>query len=152
MTYVKAAAAQNRPLTIDERNQWNSLIDYMKKRGVSGSVDLDNRDTGLGQKIMEEYRVQNPHFTLTYPQVAQVQKDLQDYRANLLQKYKAGTATSDVPPEQVMAGLSPVDGWLGSKTSSWKYPGAAITNSDGSVTNFGLNTAAYDAAMAKLKK
>ena len=53
-------------------------------------------------------------------------------------------------PDEIMAGLSPVDGWLGSQTSSHKYPVAMLTN-NGVTQNFGTNTAAYDAAMANMK-
>lgn len=43
-----------------------------------------------------------------------------------------------------MGGISKVDGWLGSKTSSYKFPTAAATNTNQSVTNYGTNTQAFD--------
>lgn len=142
------------PLTLDEKNQWNGFVDYLKKRGVGGSAALDNRDTNMGQQLMEEYRKQNPHFTLGYDRVGDVQQDLQNYRQSLVQKYKANPAI--IPgikdESEIMGGLSPVDNWLGSKTSMQRYPGATLTQSDGSVQNFGLNQAAYDAAIANMKK
>jgi len=149
MTYVKAAAATSRtPLGNDQRMQWNSFLDYLKQKGMQGNPALDNRDTGLGQKLMEEYRAQNPHFTLTYDQVPAVQSDLQNYRQSLIQKWKANPAAApDVKSEdEIMGGISPVDGWLGSRTSSYRYPVAAFNGQ-----NYGTNTSAYDAAIAKLK-
>lgn len=154
MTYVNAAAAQKRvPLSNGQRQEWNSFLDYLQKRGVKGNPALDNRDTGLGQKLMEEYRAQNPHFSLTYDQVPQVQQDLQDYRNSLVQQYKSGKAavTPDIKSaDDIMPDLSPADGWLGSKTSSHKYPVATLNN-NGTVQNYGTNISAYDAAMANIK-
>lgn len=153
MTYVKAAAAtqQPQPLSVNERDQWNGFIDYLQKTGMKGNPALDNRDTGLSQQVFDNYKAQNPHFTLNYNQVPQVQQDLQDYRNNVVQKWKANPGVADVKSaDEIMPGLSPVDGWLGSKTSSHKYPVATINN-NGIPQNFGTNTGAYDAAMAKLK-
>lgn len=154
MTYVTAAAqAQRRPLTPDERNQWNSYLDFLQTKGMKGSPALDNRDTGLSQQLFNQYKTQNPHFSLTYDRVPDVQNDLQTYRQGLVNQWTANPSVApDVKkPDDIMAGLSPVDGWLGSKTSSWKYPGAAIKLSNGSVVNYGTDTGAYDAAIANLK-
>lgn len=153
MTYVKAAAMQKRaPLNNDEKAQWNSFVDYLDKRGMKGNVALDNRDTGLGQQLLNEYKAQDPHFTLGYDKVSQIQQDLQDYRGNMINKWKANPAIiPDVKtPDEIMPNLSPSDGWLGSKTSLHKYPTATLTN-NGVVQNYGVNTAAYDAAMANIK-
>lgn len=141
------------PLSNGERQQWNAYIDYLQKRGMKGNAALDNRDTALGQKLFNEYKATNPNFTLTYDRVGDVQKDLQDYRNGLVQKYNANPAI--VPgiksADEIMPGLSPVDNWLGSKTSNWKYPTASFTTSDGNTINYGTNTGAYDAAIAQAK-
>ncbi len=152
---LQAAAANTAPppLTNDQKAQWNAYVDYLAKRGLKGNSALDNRDTGLGQKLMEEYRSQNPHFTLKYDQVPLIQQGFQDYRQQLINQWKKNPASSDAKSEnEIMGGISPVDGWLGSKTSSYKFPVAVLTNSDGTVQDFGLNTGAYDAAIAKIKK
>jgi hypothetical protein len=142
------------PLTIAEKMQWNGFLDYLKKRGIQGSAALDNRDTNMGQQLMDEYRKQDPHFTLTYDRVPDVQNDLQTYRQQLVQKYKQDpTIINGIKgPDEIMPNLSPVDGWLGSKTSQQRYPGAALTQSDGSKIDYGVNQAAYDAAIANMKK
>lgn len=153
---LQAASANTAPMPVSngQKAEWNSFLDYLKQRGMQGNAALDNRNTNLGQKLMEEYRSQNPHFTLTYDQVPQIQADLQSYRQGLLQKWRAGKASpmeGMANENQLMPNLSAVDGWLGSKTSSYKFPNASLTNSDGSVQNFGVNTGAYDAAIAKIK-
>lgn len=139
------------PLSNEERVQWNSFLDYLKKKGVQGSAALDNRDTNMGQQLMDEYRKQNPHFTLGYDRVGDVQNDLQNYRQQLVQKWKANP--SIIPgiksEDEIMGGISPSDGWLGSKTSSWKYPGGVFNQSDGTSLRYD-SQAAYDAARAKM--
>jgi hypothetical protein len=156
MTYVSAAAAAQKriPLSNGQRQEWNSFLNYLKQKGVQGSTALDDRDTGLGQKLMEEYRTQNPHFSLTYDQVPQVQQDLQNYRQQLIQKWKANPKTApDVKDEsEIMGGISPVDGWLGSKTSSYRYPVATLNTSDGNKVSYGTDVNSYDAAIANIKK
>lgn len=142
------------PLSNDSKTQWNGFIDYLDKRGFKGNPSLDNRDTGLGQKLMEEYRAQNPHFSLSYDQVPMVQQGLQDYRNTVLKQWKAGKMQPDASvktEDDLMPGLSNIDGWLGSKTSSYKFPIAYTTDpKTGAVNqNYGVNTAAYDAARLK---
>lgn len=141
------------PVTNDQKVQWNGLLDYIKQKGLQGSPALDNKNTALGQQLMEEYRAQNPHFNLTYDQVPQIQQGLQDYRNTLVKQWQANpkVAPGVKSPNDIMSGISPVDGWLGSKTSSYKFPSATLVNSDGTAQNYGVNTAAYDAAIAKLK-
>jgi hypothetical protein len=146
---IEMQGAQKPPLTPQEKVQWNGFIDYLDKQGLRGSTALDNRDTGLGAKLMAQYQKVNPAFNLTYDRVGDVQQDLQDYRKQLIDKYKSGKAQADSgikSPDEIMSGLSPVDGWLGSKTSSYKYPTAQATI-QGKKTDYGVNTAAYDAAM-----
>lgn len=144
------------PLTNDEKQQWNGFIDYLDKKGLRGSALLDNKDTSLGAKLISEYQSVNPNFTLGYDRVSDVQNDLQNYRNQLFKDYQQGKVS--IPGvrtvEDVMPGISQVDGWLGSKTSNYKYPSAYLTQSQGNstkTTNYGVNTAAYDAAMTKLK-
>ena len=152
---ISAATAIGKPpLTIQEREMWNNFLEYLKKKGIQGSAALDNRDTNMGQQLMEEYRKQDPHFTLTYDRVPDVQNDLQTYRQQLVNKYKADpTIINGIKSvDEIMPNLSAVDGWLGSKTSQQRYPGAALTQSVGTKIDYGVNQAAYDAAIANMKK
>lgn len=155
MSYVKAAAMQKQQpqsLNPNERAQWNAYIDYLEKKGMKGNPALDNRDTGLSQQLFNEYKAQNPSFSLTYDRVPAVQQDLQDYRGQLVNKWKAnptiipGVKSAD----EIMSDLSPVDSWLGSKTSSHKYP-VAMLNNNGTQQNFGTDIDKYNAAISAMK-
>ncbi len=137
------------PLSNTQKSQWNAFIDFMDKQGYKGNPVLDNRDQNLGQFLFDKFKSATPGIQITYQDVPRVQSELQDYRSHLVNQYKQGkiAATPDIKSEaDIMAGLSPVDGWLGSKTSTHKFPVATVNNSDGTQTNYGVNTASYDKA------
>lgn len=143
------------PLTPAQRQQWNSFIDYLDKSGYKGSPVLDDRDKKLGQFLFDKYRHETPGVTITYQDVPRVQQDLQDSRNEAVNLYKTGKAKFDVKDEsEIMSGLSPVDGWLGSKTSSHKFPVAVATvNNQGNVatTNYGTDMERYNKEHGKTK-
>ena len=140
------------PLTVKQRQDWNRFIDFMDKSGYKGSKDLDNRDTNLGRFLFQRFKSQNKDVGLTYEDVPRVQQELQDYRNLLLQQFKGGKIKPEGmkdPEKELMPGLSAVDGWLGSKTSSYKFPTAVATDAQGQTTNYGVNTESYDQARMK---
>lgn len=145
-------------LTPSQKNQWNAFVDYMDKSGYKGSQLLDDKDKNLGQFMFDKFKQTTPGITLTYMDVPRVQQDLQNYRNNLVTQYKAGKIAPDESiksEDDIMAGLSPVDGWLGSKTSSHKFPVAmATSNVNGNVTtkNYGTNVSQFDADRKLNKK
>ena len=131
--------------------EWNSFLDFAKQKGVAGSPELDVRNKNLGQQTLNEYLQQNPNSTLTYDSIPKIQQELQTYRQQVLGDVKAnkrgfapGTTESNF-----MSGLSAVDGWLGSKTSTYKFPEAYmnhISPSSNSTEDLGLAaTAQYQA-------
>lgn len=136
------------PLTDNQKQDWNQFIDFVDKQGLKGNLILDDKDKGLGMYLMQKYKSLNPKATISYQDVPRVQQTLQDYKATLVDQYKKGliapTDSIKNPETDIMGGLSPVDGWLGSKTSSYKFPVAQATNADKSATNYGTNTQAFD--------
>lgn len=135
------------PLTNQQKQDWNGFIDFVDKSGYKGNPVLDDRNQQLGSYLMQKYRSLNPKATITYQDVPRVQSALQEYRTNLVNQWKAGKVApmEGVKTEaDIMPQLSEVDGWLGSKTSSHRFPVAVATNADGTKTNYGVNTAAYD--------
>lgn len=143
-----ATPAPQPPLSDKQKMEWNRLIDFMDKEGYKGSEHLDNRDTNLGKFLFQKFQAQNPDVTIRYEDVPRVQTELQNYRQHLIQQFKdkkmqASTEIKD-PEKEIMPGLSKVDGWLGSKTSSYKFPTAVATNAQGQQTNYGVNTEQFD--------
>lgn len=137
-------------LTPVQRNQWNQFIDYLDKQGVKGSPLLDQRDKNLGQYYFQKFAATNPGITINYNDVPRVQQELQDYRNNLINQWKAGKIQGDdiKTADDIMPGLSATDGWLGSKTSSYKYPVASVVRTENgktTKTDYGTNTEAFDA-------
>lgn len=133
-------------LSVAQKQNWNNFIDYLDKAGYKGSTDLDNRDTNLGKNLLAKYNAANPNGQINYTDVPAVQSELQNYRQSLIDKWRAGKAVPDgiKSEDELMPGLSKIDGWLGSKTSSYKFPTAVLTHADGTKQNFGVNTDLYD--------
>lgn len=134
-----------------KKENWNNFIDYLDKAGYKGSAALDNRDTNLGKTLVAKYNTLYPKQAISYEDVPTVQAELQKYRQTLVDKWKAGKSTSDgvKSEDEIMPGLSKVDGWLGSKTSSYRFPVATMTHTDGTKQNFGVNTDIYDQLVNK---
>lgn len=150
-----AGAAVPNPLTNDQKVHWNNFVDYLQKTGYKGSKALDNRNMAMGENLLAKFNQMNPGSQIRYEDVPMVQSELQKYRQDLVNRWKSGKAegTPDIKTEDdIMGGLSPVDGWLGSKTSSYKFPTAVVTQSDGNKVNYGVDTKLYDAYMAAKNK
>lgn len=138
------------PLTVKQKTDWNNFIDFVDKEGFKGNALLDAKDKNIGLYLMQKYKSQNPQTTVTYIDVPRVQQELQDYRNNLVGQYKKGLiSNSGIKSEdEIMPGLSQVDGWLGSKTSQHKFPVAQATtvvNGKSTTKDFGTDIAAFDA-------
>lgn len=145
----KVKAPTPPPLNNQQKSDWNGFLDFVDKSGYRGSPLLDQKDKNMGMFLFQKYQSLNPHTTITYNDVPRVQSELQNYRNDLVNKYKSGKVQIDgiKSEDEIMPDLSVADGWLGSKTSSHKFPVATLTqtNNDGTtVTNFGTNLQAYD--------
>lgn len=135
------------PIGEDKKAAWNHFIDFMREKGYAGSTALDDRSTKLGEGLMAQYNKQFPKSPITYADVANVQAALQQYRQDLVNRWKSGQATADIKSaDEIMPGISKVDGWLGSKTSSYKFP-TAVVDHNGTNIDFGTNTELYDKFM-----
>lgn len=151
---VDGPGDQSPKFPIAKKENWNRFIDYLEKAGYKGSTALDNKDTNLGKTLIAKYNSLYPKQAVNYEDVPAVQTELQNYRQSLVNKWKAGKANSDgvKSEDEIMPGLSQVDGWLGSKTSSYRFPSATLTHTDGTKQNFGVNTDLYDQLISKISK
>jgi hypothetical protein len=111
------------PLTPQKRQEWNQYVDYVEKRGYKGSTELDKRDTGLANKLFEEFRKENPTATISLNDIQSVQYEMQQLKKTVTDFAKRkGVKDAD----NMMHGISKVDGWPGSKTTQFKFPIMAV--------------------------
>lgn len=138
------------PLTPEEKGKWNKFIDFVGANKMTGSPLLDQRNKSIGMGLLQKFNMSNPKDALPLDVVPRVQADLQDYRTNLVNQWKAGkiSPNADVKTEaDVMPGISPVDGWPGTKTLSSKFPTASVTITtpvSKTVKDYGTDTESYD--------
>lgn len=114
-----------KPSTPQQRTAWNKFLQYLYKQGVSGSKDLDVRDRSLGMKHLEEFNKTNPDFIVDQTFIPTAQ-----YEQTLMRKQGKFPGLTDEQSKMIYGYMgdtfrnkevSPVDGWLGSKTSQLAY-------------------------------
>lgn len=126
-------------LTPGEMQFWNGYVDYVASKGYKGSPDLDVRDKGISKNLYDEY-AKTQNFATPYDHfIPAVQSNIKQQRQDLIDQARQGKAVIDgminkfgvgnhldIGDEQLnqkfMSGLSQVDGWAGSKTTSYKFP------------------------------
>lgn len=120
-----------KPLTVHEKSQWNDFLRFLYQKGYYGNKDLDT-GTDKTDALLDLYRSKNPSFSITKEQVPMIQ-----YEINMLQngmipddsgKFQniSNTAFGKIIPTLYKnRTLSPVDGRIGSLTSTQAYPIAA---------------------------
>lgn len=108
-----------RPLSAQERQDWNDFLDFVKAQGYEGSEKLNTGSDALARKLFAEYKKLHPETTMEYGIVASVQHDMQQLKENVQSFAKR---KNDPNAENLMKDASKVDGWFGSQTSKYKYP------------------------------
>lgn len=114
----KGGGEDPEPLTPRKMKEWNMVVDFLKSEGYAGSLELD-KDKSLGQALLNKLKKQDPSISITYDDVLTVQRDMQKLQQNM-QEFE--TRKGNPNAKKIMGGISPPDGFLGSKTSLWKYP------------------------------
>jgi hypothetical protein len=144
------------PLTPGQKEHWNRFVDYLERNGYKGNPKLDNRNMAFGQNLLERFNQSDPKNAISYQDIARVQHEFQQTRAQTIDAYRKNPkAFEGVKNEdEIMANISPVDGWLGSKTSSHKFPVAILaTDIQGKrdTTNFGTDINAMEKTAQNFK-
>lgn len=132
-TQFNQYAQQGGRLNPTEMQEWNSYLDFVKEQGFEGSTDLDIRDKKLGESLFGQYKTKNPKSTINYDIVPRVQQEL-TYLRDQAQGF--ARRQNDPNADKIMAGISPVDGWFGSKTSQYRFPSVTLnTINNGTLTS-----------------
>lgn len=141
------APANYKPLSAQQRKDWNDFLDFMEKEGVGGKPELDKRDQSLGLQYLDKYRGMNPKTSVTKDMIPSVQ-----YEQYLLRKgdefpglkpEELAYMRKALPPAYMNRAASNVDSWLGSLTSRSFYPTATRATNQGAKYNFGVNFEDY---------
>lgn len=135
------------PLTVQQRTDWNSFLDYLGKKGVGGSKDLDIRDKSLGLTYLKQFQKDNPATTVTPDLIPNVQYDQYLIRKgesfNGLTPDQMKYMRQGLNPAYLAREVSPVDNWLGSVTSKLYYPQARRGDNIGNSYFYGPDIESY---------
>lgn len=136
---AKPAVRTIQPIDNSQMEFWNGFVDYIDQKGYRGNTELDNRDKGLSKTLFNDY-AKTKNFTQSYDEfIPTVQTALQQKRKDLIQTARAGKANIngmveyfgtekplDIGDEELekrfMPGMSQIDGWAGSRTTTYKFP------------------------------
>lgn len=130
------------PLSNKFKTEWNGFAGWMKQNGYSNNPNLDIRTQNTGKQYLNQY-INNNHTTQLSPDsVGRVQQELQDYRNTTLNRVKSGKGelAPGVTPDNYMSNISPVDSWLGTKTSQETFPKALFNSKSLGYSNPNLTT------------
>ena len=131
------------PSTPEQRANWNRFLSFLRINGYGGSTDLDKKDMSLGLKLLDEYNKRNPDKAVPkeFIPVAQYEAELLTAKRRLpqMQDELGETAYMMMPENFRKRELSPIDGWLGSRTSRLYYPEFAHRDSEGLNVNYGVD-------------
>lgn len=137
---------EEKKLTPAQKSSWNKFIGFVEANNMKGNPILDQRNKQVGLSLLQRFNLANPKDALPTDIVPRVQQELQDYRTNLVNQWKAGRVApiEGVKTEDdIMPNLSKVDSWPGSKTLSSRFPTAVLTNLDGSKKDYGTDIESY---------
>jgi hypothetical protein len=135
------------PVKVDNnlRSAWNDYVNnFLAKKGLKGHPSLDHN--GLGFKMIDEYRKENPNTPLTKDMVVPIQQDFSNYRNWAIKQIESGKGAyaPGANKDNFLKSLSTVDGIPGQMTTSYSFPKSYLdTFADGkhTVTDQGYATA-----------
>lgn len=113
----------------ESRAYWNGFVDFLQTKNLKGSKELDKRSTLLSESLFNEYNTLNNKKVDYTKFIILVQTCIKKYREDALIEIHAGRTFCDIKSDdEFMVGLSKIDGFAGSKTTSWKFPVEIIIN------------------------
>lgn len=123
---VTRTLEQVHPLTPQQMHDWNDFVSFIESKGMKGSKELDNHDKNLGEQLLNEYKKVNPKSTLDYGLVLDIQVEFQRLKEKAI-AFEQRRGNSGV---NIMPNISKPDGWLGSLTTSNKFPEMVFKTAD----------------------
>lgn len=139
-TTTNSSAESKTYSTLDsqDRSTWNGFVDFVDSKGMKGSPTLDDRNQNISRGLWDEYST-SKGINKSYDEfIPTVQYNISEYRNRAIERMKSGEMNlSNFTREQLnapdfdwnknfMQGLSDIDGWAGSRTTSWKFPSETV--------------------------
>lgn len=117
-----------KPLSINQKNEWNGFLKYLYQNKYSGNKDLDTGEDKTAQ-LIDMYKKVNPSFSITPQMVPIVQYEISqlqqgkipDKNGKLVNVMDNGFGKA-IPSIYYGRQVSPVDGRIGSLTSAEPFP------------------------------
>ena len=79
-----------KPLTFEQRKDWNEYLNYLEKEGLQGSADLDKGVPTKGITVFKQYLKENPNSSLnSYSSPENIVKAIQ-YEMSVIRKGESG--------------------------------------------------------------
>jgi hypothetical protein len=132
----------DKPINTQTMTEWNSYVDWLKQRGLSGHQNMNHID--FSKSTLDQFRKENPNTTLTYDSVLPIQQAIRSYRDYAINQIKTGkgVAPPDTKPDfsNFMSWVTgtPNDGINGVYTSQFKFPHEYLVDLDkGTKTDLG---------------
>lgn len=109
-----------------QRNNWNTFLDFLAKKGMGGSPELDKRDRTRGLELLNEFNKANPANKVDPSFLPVVQ-----YESTMIRRHGRLPGFTQEQNEYLFKNLadkyknyptSKVDNWLGSHSSQQYYP------------------------------
>ena len=116
---LKARDGEEPPkgLSPQQLQDWNRYIDWMDSKGMKGSKELDKGENAF--KWLAAYQQENPQTTITKDSIKSVQYEMEKLANNARDFARR---KNNPNAENLMRGISQLDGIPGSKTTSFKFP------------------------------
>lgn len=118
--FVAIASAQ--VMTPEDRANWNGFVDFLDAKGMKGSTKLDKPCQTTSLNLFNEYCASRGLKLDYHNFVTMVQTNISEYRKLALQEIRQGKALFKGTDDEFMPGLSTIDGWAGSRTTTYKFP------------------------------
>jgi len=121
-------------ISVQEKKDWNEYIDYLSKKGLKGSPEL-NKGAGeenVGRKVLKQFLKENPTSSLRIEKVPKIQNYFEDLQKSGKERLESGKSkmAEGQTKESFMKGISKVDIYPGSKTTTYKFPTASLETSE----------------------
>lgn len=130
----KGGVLERKGISAQDKKYWNGFVDFVKEQGYSGNPDLNSKEKNLSRNLWNEYG-KTKGYTKEYDKfIPLIQTEIQNFRQSALNDMKAGNAVlKGYTKDQLksskfdwdnkwMPNLSEVDGWAGTRTTSFKFP------------------------------